>query len=77
MYIDEGPGRIVSALLAITFGWLGVHKFLRGHAAAGVVTLATCGGFCHLIGIIEGLIYLLKTDEEFRQTYIVEKKMWF
>jgi hypothetical protein len=31
----------------------------------------------HIIGIIEGIIYLTKTDEQFYQTYMVEKKGWF
>ena len=26
---------------------------------------------------VEGIIYLMKTDEEFYQTYVVEKKAWF
>ena len=30
-----------------------------------------------IIGIIEGIIYLTKSDEEFVQTYIVNKKPWF
>jgi hypothetical protein len=30
-----------------------------------------------IIGIIEGILYLTKTDEDFYQTYIVGKKNWF
>ncbi|MBI3865362.1 MAG: TM2 domain-containing protein [Planctomycetia bacterium] len=30
-----------------------------------------------VIGIIEGIIYLTKTDEEFYRIYEVEKKAWF
>ena len=30
-----------------------------------------------VIGLIEGIIYLTKSDEEFVQTYIVNKKPWF
>ncbi|QDT15896.1 TM2 domain-containing protein [Alienimonas californiensis] len=30
-----------------------------------------------VIGLIEGVIYLTKSDEEFYQTYMVEKKEWF
>ncbi|MEX0716039.1 MAG: hypothetical protein WD066_05605 [Planctomycetaceae bacterium] len=29
------------------------------------------------IGLVEGIIYLTKSDEEFYQTYIVGKKEWF
>ena len=30
-----------------------------------------------LVGLIEGIIYLTKTDEEFYTTYQVGKKPWF
>jgi len=31
----------------------------------------------HIIGIIEGVIYLTKTDEEFYRLYIVGRRGWF
>ena len=48
-----------------------------------IITMVTCGiGFPILlipsiIGIVEGIMYLTKSDEEFVQTYIVNKKPWF
>ena len=30
-----------------------------------------------VIGVIEGIMYLTKSDEEFVHTYIVNKKGWF
>ena len=30
-----------------------------------------------LVGLIEGIIYLTKSDEEFYNTYQVGKKPWF
>ena len=30
-----------------------------------------------LIAFIEGIIYLTKSDEEFEQAYVVQKKKWF
>jgi len=30
-----------------------------------------------IIGLIEGIIYLTKSDEEFVQTYIRNQKGWF
>lgn len=41
-----------------------------------VITLVTCGAGS-IIGLIEGIIYLTKSDEEFVQTYQVERKAWF
>ena len=45
-----------------------------------LVSLLTCGiGFfvMGVIGLIEGIIYLMKSDEEFVATYIRAKKGWF
>lgn len=48
-----------------------------------VITIITCGiGFFipiipSIIGLVEGIIYLTKSDEEFVQTYIANKKPWF
>ena len=48
-----------------------------------IIAMVTCGLGVPLvlipsvIGIVEGIIYLTKTDEEFVQTYIVNKKPWF
>jgi hypothetical protein len=30
-----------------------------------------------IIGLIEGIIYLTKSDEQFRQIYVAGKKEWF
>lgn len=30
-----------------------------------------------VIGLVEGIIYLSKSDEDFYQTYAVEKRQWF
>lgn len=56
---------------------------LGGYLVAWVIAMVTCGIGTPLIfvpmviGIIEGIMYLTKTDEEFVQTYIVNKKPWF
>lgn len=50
---------------------------------AWVITMITCGIGAPLvfvpsiIGIVEGIIYLTKSDEDFVNTYIVNKKPWF
>ena len=31
----------------------------------------------HIIGLVEGIIYLSKSDAEFYQTYMVQKRQWF
>lgn len=48
-----------------------------------VITVITCGigVFIPLaagvVGLVEGIIYLTKSDEEFVQTYVINKKPWF
>jgi len=72
--------RVVAGVLAVLLGGLGIHRFILGDAVGGilriVITFVTCG-LGSLIGLIEGIIYLTKSDAEFVQTYQVEKKAWF
>lgn len=76
--------KIPAGLLAIFLGALGIHKFYLGYNKEGVITLvislATCGigaSIMEIIGIIEGIIYLTKSDDEFTNTYVYNKKGWF
>ena len=81
---DTGNKRIVAGVVAILFGALGIHKFILGYQKEGIIMLVISFlslGFLlalvALIGIIEGIIYLSKTDEEFFQTYQIGLKPWF
>lgn len=72
--------KIVAGICAILVGWLGVHKFVLGYTTEGIIQLCigivTCGA-SSILSIIEGIIYLTKSDEEFVRTYIQNKKGWF
>ena len=72
--------KIVAGICGILVGALGVHKFVLGYTTEGIIQLVlgiiTCGA-AGIIGIIEGIIYLTKSDEEFVRTYIQNKKGWF
>lgn len=72
--------KVLAGVLAIVLGSLGIHKFILGYTQEGIIQLiisaVTCG-VGGIIGIIEGIIYLTKTDEDFYQTYQVGKKGWF
>ncbi|MFB9109554.1 TM2 domain-containing protein [Flavobacterium gyeonganense] len=76
----EENKKVLAGVLGIVLGGFGVHKFVLGYTQEGiiqlVVTLVTCG-MGSLIGFVEGIIYLTKTDEDFYQTYQVGKKGWF
>lgn len=79
-----GDKKIVAGILAILVGSLGVHKFILGYTTEGVIMLLisvlSCGILAvvpSIIGIIEGIMYLTKSDEDFVRTYIQSKKGWF
>jgi TM2 domain-containing membrane protein YozV len=76
--------KIVAGICGILLGALGVHKFILGYNTEGIIlllaTLLTCGigsMVTSIIGLVEGIIYLTKSDEEFVSTYIANKKGWF
>lgn len=72
--------KVLAGIMGIIFGYLGIHKFILGYTQEGiiqvVISIVTCG-LGGIIGFIEGIIYLTKSDEEFYQTYQVGKKGWF
>ncbi len=84
--------KVVCGILGIILGGLGIHKFILGYTNEGIIMLAiTVLGVtfsCFVIplfaaiamgfiGLIEGIIYLTKSDEEFFQTYQANKRAWF
>ena len=84
--------KIAAGLFAIFLGGLGIHKFYLGYTTQGVVLLAgsiagfvlafVIIGFFILLGIgviclIEGIIYLSQSDEEFESVYVTGRKPWF
>ena len=76
--------KIAAGICGILVGTFGVHKFILGYQTEGVimllVSLLSCGMLAivmQVIGIIEGIVYLTKSDEEFVRTYIHGRKGWF
>ncbi len=76
--------RILAGVLGILLGAFGIHKFILGYQNEGLimllVTVLTCGigaGLTGLVGLIEGIVYLTKSDEEFYFLYQENKKSWF
>ncbi|AQX83875.1 hypothetical protein ATE49_04050 [Elizabethkingia miricola] len=72
--------KVAAGVLGILIGSLGIHKFYLGYTKAGIIqliaTFVTCG-IASVIGLVEGIIYLTKSDEEFDRTYVQGKKEWF
>ena len=84
----DSNNKIVAGICGILLGALGVHKFVLGYTKEGIIMLLvtlvggtlTCGiaaGVMSIIGLIEGIIYLTKSDEEFVSTYVTGRKGWF
>ena len=84
--------KLIAGILAIILGSLGIHKFILGYNKEGIILLvATLIGYATsclgvgffilmatgVVGLIEGIIYLTKSDEEFYNTYQVGHKPWF
>lgn len=84
--------KVLAGLLAIFLGGFGVHKFILGYQKEGFILLGvsiaawvlSCVGVGLLfiwipgvIGLIEGIMYLTKSDEEFYNTYQAGRKPWF
>jgi TM2 domain-containing membrane protein YozV len=80
----RASNKIAAGVCGILLGGLGVHKFILGYTGAGLimllVSLISCGFLwpvTHIIGLIEGIIYLCKTDDEFVRVYVDGRKEWF
>lgn len=77
-----GEKKLIAGLLGVLgalFGGWGLHKFYLGYTKEGIIQLLLCFacGIGTIIGIIEGIIYLTKSDEEFEETYVKGSKPWF
>jgi TM2 domain-containing membrane protein YozV len=80
----RASNKIPAGICGILLGCFGVHKFILGYTGAGLVmllvTLLSCfilGPVMHIIGLIEGIVYLCKSDEEFVRVYVDGRKEWF
>ena len=78
--IPGAEKKVVAGILGILLGGFGVHKFYLGYTKEGVIqiviTLVTCGVGA-IVGLVEGIMYLIKSDEEFVATYVNGRKGWF
>lgn len=79
--------RTTAALLVIFLGGFGAHEFYLGNSNSAIIRLVVCivGGLImclpafvlSIISMIEGIIYLAKSDEEFEEVYVKGKRGWF
>ena len=80
----RASSKIPAGVCGILLGALGIHKFILGYTGAGLIMLLVTFLTCflaypvmHLIGLIEGIIYLTKSDQEFVRTYVDNRREWF
>ena len=86
--VVQTKDHVAAGLLAIFLGSFGVHKFYLGYNSTGFVmlavsivgsllTLGIAAGVMCVIGFIEGIIYLVKSQTDFEQLYVYNKREWF
>ncbi|HEV2329520.1 MAG TPA: NINE protein [Verrucomicrobiae bacterium] len=83
-YNSRASNKIPAGVCGILLGSLGVHKFILGYTGAGLImlliTLLSCfvlAPIIHIIGLIEGIVYLCKSDDDFVRTYVEGRREWF
>jgi TM2 domain-containing membrane protein YozV len=77
--------RIAAGVCGILLGALGVHKFILGYTGAGItMLLISILGFCfygwmamHVLGIIEGILYLSLSERDFQNIHGKRLRPWF
>jgi TM2 domain-containing membrane protein YozV len=84
MPADIAHTKLAAGLTAIQVGSFGIHKFILGQNTAGLIMLLVTLVSCMVampvmlvIGMYEGVTYLRMSNEEFYETYIVNRKAWF
>jgi TM2 domain-containing membrane protein YozV len=81
---ERASKKVAAGVCGILLGCLGIHKFILGYTGPGLIMLLvsvlSCGiaaPVFSIIGLIEGILYLTKSDAEFVQTYVDNRKEWF
>ena len=79
---------IAAGLLAVFLGLFGMHKFYLGYNEAAfmmmtvsiigsIVSFGLAAAVVWVIAIIEGIIYLTKSQADFDRIYVLNKREWF
>lgn len=64
--------KIVAGILGILLGGLGIHKFYMGKIGMGILYILFCWTWIpEIVGLIEGILYLVSSDEAFSQKHQV------
>lgn len=76
---DGGKKKLVYFLLGWLLGFVGAHKWYVGDKKNAIIYLiigiCTCAVGGIILGLISGIMALtMKSEEEFRQKYVIDKK---
>lgn len=69
----RGKDKTAAGILGILLGGLGVHQFYLGSVGTGLILIAisviTCGIVGAVLGLVEGILILVMSDEDFNKRY--------
>ena len=73
--VGRGKSKVVAGVLGIILGGLGVHHYYLGSVGAGLICLVAscCVGVGGVLGLVEGILLLVMTDEEFDAKYNIRE----
>lgn len=84
---EQTDKKLIAGILAIVLGSFGEQKFFLVYTQQGILMLVggvigffPCGFPAvpiEIVGMIEGILYLTKTDAEFVRTYLIGRREWF
>lgn len=80
-YMPAKPpkSKTTAGLLAIFLGWLGLQYFYIGKTTGAIINIAlswcTCG-IWGIVNLIQGIIMLTMTQEDFEKKYVESTKSW-
>ena len=70
MAAPGGKSKVAAGVFGILLGGLGVHKFYLGKIGWGILYLLFCWtGIPSIVGLIEGILYLTMSDEDFAEKH--------
>ena len=79
---QPSKSKVAAGIFALLLGTLGIHKFYMGYVGVGIIYIIlsiTLYGLFFTVpaSIVDGILYLTKTDEDFERTYIYGRRRWF
>ena len=79
---------VVAALLAFFGGMFGIHKFYLGYyqtaftmmaasIVGGIVTFGLAAAVVWVVAVVEGATYASRTQTQFEEAYVRDRRDWF